>query len=67
MEKAGWDCLRHYEIIGNGTIPYFHELEDCPPDTLHSFPKELILETNKKKPKDSSFPLAFSLSLLIIN
>ena len=53
MKKAGWDCMRHYEIIGNGTIPYFHELEKCPPKTLHNFPKELILKTNKQKPKDS--------------
>ena len=53
MKKAGWDCMRHYEIIGNGTIPYFYELEKCPPKTLHNFPKELILKTNKQKPKDS--------------
>jgi hypothetical protein len=52
MKKAGWDCLRHYEIIGNGTIPYFHELEKCPPKTLQNFPKELILKTNKQKPKN---------------
>ena len=45
--------MRHYEIIGNGTIPYFYELEKCPPKTLHNFPKELILKTNKQKPKDS--------------
>ena len=53
MRKAGWDCMRHYEIMGNGTIPHFHKLEDCPPKTLHNFPKELILKTNKKKPEDS--------------
>tara|TARA_Y100000004_G_scaffold1501_1_gene1906 strand:+ start:316 stop:1254 length:939 start_codon:yes stop_codon:yes gene_type:complete len=53
MRKAGWDCMRHYEIMGNGTIPHFHKLEDCPPKTLHNFPKELILKTNKKKPNDS--------------
>ena len=45
--------MRHYEIIGNGTLPHFHELEKCPTKTLYNFPKELILETNKKKPKDS--------------
>ncbi len=22
-KKAGWDCLRHYEILANGCIPYF--------------------------------------------
>ena len=50
MKKAGWDCMRHYEII-EMNIPYFHELEKCPPKTLHNFPKELILKTNKQKPK----------------
>ena len=53
MKKAGWDCMRHYEIIGNGTIPHFYKLQDCPPKTLHNFPKELILKCNKQKPKDS--------------
>ena len=52
-KKAGWDCMRHYEIIGNGTIPHFYKLQDCPPKTLHNFPKELILKCNKQKPKDS--------------
>ena len=45
--------MRHYEIIGNGTIPHFYKLQDCPPKTLHNFPKELILKCNKQKPKDS--------------
>ena len=40
-KKAGWDCLRHYEIIGNGCIPYFHDIEKCPEHTLHNFPKEI--------------------------
>ncbi len=22
-KKAGWDCLRHYEILANGCIPLF--------------------------------------------
>ena len=41
------------KIIGNGTIPHFYKLQDCPPKTLHNFPKELILKCNKQKPKDS--------------
>ena len=53
MKKAGWDCMRHYEIIGNGTIPHFYRLQDCPPKTLQNFPKELIIKCNKQKPKDS--------------
>jgi len=44
MKKAGWDCMRHYEILGNYCIPYFIGLEDCPKDTLANLPKGLLLE-----------------------
>ena len=44
MKKAGWDCMRHYEILGNYCMPYFIGLENCPKDTLVNFPKELLLE-----------------------
>jgi hypothetical protein len=44
MKKAGWDCMRHYEILGNYCMPYFIGLEDCPEDTLTNLPKELLLE-----------------------
>jgi hypothetical protein len=45
-KKAGWDCLRHYEILANCCIPYFINIEECPIDTLSLFPKEIILESN---------------------
>lgn len=41
-KKAGWDCMRHYEIIANGCIPLFLNLPHCPPNTMTTFPKELI-------------------------
>ena len=44
MKKAGWDCMRHYEILANYCMPYFIGLEDCPINTLSNFPKELLLE-----------------------
>lgn len=44
MKKAGWDCMRHYEILGNYCMPYFIGLEDCPKNTLANMPKELLLE-----------------------
>jgi len=44
MKKTGWDCMRHYEILGNYCMPYFIGLEDCPKNTLVNFPKELLLE-----------------------
>ncbi len=43
-KKAGWDCLRHYEILGNGCIPYFVDLDQCDSKTLFHLPKELIWE-----------------------
>ena len=46
-KKAGWDCMRHYEILANGCIPYFHDLPDCPPNTMHDFPRELVLNAMK--------------------
>ena len=26
-KKSSWDCLRHYEIIANGAIPLFRDIE----------------------------------------
>ena len=43
-KKGGWDCLRHYEILANGCIPIFENLEDCPEHTLTTFPKQLLLD-----------------------
>ena len=45
-KKAGWDCMRHYEIIANGCIPYFPDIEQCPPNTLALLPKDLLKEGN---------------------
>ena len=47
MKKAGWDCMRHYEILGNYCIPWFIDLEQCPINTLVAFPKELIFEAKE--------------------
>ena len=43
QKKAGWDCLRHYEIIANACIPSFDGLEDCPPLTMIFLPKYELL------------------------
>ena len=48
VRKGGWDCLRHYEILMNGCIPFFPYLQNCPELIMTGFPKKLILETNKK-------------------
>ncbi len=54
-KKAGWDCLRHYEILMNGCIPIFLDLENCPQNTLRSLPKKKIIFLNKKYEKILSF------------
>lgn len=43
-KKGGWDCLRHYEILANGCIPYFTDLELCDENTMKFLPRELIKE-----------------------
>ena len=30
MKKGGWDCMRHYEIAANGTVPCFYQLSKKP-------------------------------------
>jgi len=47
-KKGGWDCLRHYEIMANGCIPIFQNIEQCPEKTLCTFPKELLIHVYKE-------------------
>lgn len=44
--KGGWDCMRHYEILGNYCMPHFPDLSDCPENTMKNFPKKEVLEAN---------------------
>ncbi|MBA3602128.1 MAG: hypothetical protein H0W50_00415 [Parachlamydiaceae bacterium] len=48
-KKAGWDCMRHYEILANGCIPYFNNLHECPDDTMAFLPRKLITEAMNLK------------------
>ena len=45
-KKSGWDCMRHYEIIANGCVPYFPNIEACPPNTMALLPKNLLMKAN---------------------
>jgi len=47
-KKGGWDCLRHYEIIANGSLPVFRDIDQCPDDTLVNLPKHLLKRVNKE-------------------
>src|SRR3989339_130189 len=47
FKKVGWDCMRHYEILGNYCMPYFTDLENCPKTTLWNFPKNKVLKARE--------------------
>ena len=54
MPKAGWDCLRHYEIMGNGCVPLFPDIINCPRYSMMRFPKALLTKVaffEKNDPK----------------
>jgi hypothetical protein len=47
MKKGGWDCLRHYEIIMNGCLPYFIDISHKPSRTMANYPLALQYRANK--------------------
>jgi hypothetical protein len=49
FKKAGWDCMRHYEIIAAGAIPFFVDLDKCPEGVMTFLPKDLIIKAMKLK------------------
>lgn len=51
-QKAGWDCARHYEIMGNGCVPLFPDLESCPKHAMFKFPKDLLIDIYKQYTSD---------------
>lgn len=42
-KKAGWDCLRHYEILANGCFPVFLDLAQFPVSVMTHYPKHQML------------------------
>src|SRR5208283_4616118 len=45
MKKAGWDCMRHYEILANGCLPLFLDVHKIPPAVMTHLPKMQMLWT----------------------
>ncbi len=45
-KKAGWDCMRHYEIIASGCLPYFPDIDKKPMHTMQFYPIELQKKIN---------------------
>jgi hypothetical protein len=39
MKKAGWDCLRHYEILSQWCLPYFRVFDQCPSTIMTKLPR----------------------------
>lgn len=46
--KGGWDCMRHYEILGSRCIPLFLDLAHCPNLTCTTLPKSILLDVLHK-------------------
>lgn len=55
MRKAGWDSLRHLEIMANGCIPLFLDLADCPELTCIHLPKPELLEALTYADRDGAY------------
>ena len=58
FKKGGWDCMRHYEILACGAIPYFPNIENCPINTLALLPKDLIKHGNTLYNKYAKTPIS---------
>ena len=41
-KKAGWDCMRHVEIIGAGAIPVFRRSHEIPRGIMVGYPRPLL-------------------------
>ena len=39
MKKAGWDCMRHLELVAAGCMPLFLDIDHCPLRTCTHLPK----------------------------
>tara|TARA_B100001287_G_scaffold274691_1_gene280544 strand:+ start:2659 stop:3642 length:984 start_codon:yes stop_codon:yes gene_type:complete len=46
-KKNGWDCLRHYEIIASGCLPFFPNIENKPKTIMKEYPTQLQIEVNQ--------------------
>lgn len=46
-KKGGYDCLRHYEILANNSIPFYIDIDKIPNKTMTTFPKTIIKNAMK--------------------
>jgi len=41
-KKAGWDCLRHYEILSQGCLPLFLDIHHLPTTLMTTYPRSQV-------------------------
>lgn len=41
-KKAGWDCLRHLELLAAGCVPLFTDIHSAPAGVLALYPKRVL-------------------------
>ena len=41
-KKGGWDCLRHYEIVLAGAMPFFLGIDELPPAAMPTWPRDIV-------------------------
>ena len=46
-KRGGWDCVRHYEIIFNRSLPYFTDIDGMPEHTMFRFPRQMVKDGMK--------------------
>lgn len=55
--KGGWDCLRHYEIMGSRSVPWFVDLAYCPITTCTTLPKDEFRVINNMINVNGPYPI----------
>lgn len=60
-KKAGWDCMRHYEILACNCVPYFPNIENKPSTTMKTYPVDLQIRANQLFEKMSLFTDSFNI------
>jgi hypothetical protein len=60
-KKAGWDCMRHYEILACNCIPYFPDIKEKPSTIMKTYPVDLQIKANELFEKMSQSIISFDM------
>lgn len=58
FRKAGWDCFRHVEILGAGSIPLMPDIEQVPMYSMIHYPKGLMTHVSRSLKSELAIPSA---------